>query len=100
MPPENEHSAQLLNRLIPTTMDSADGYELAAELARNPRFKTLFLERATARHKLTEALSKAEVRSFGELPEADGSLLAEEAHRALLDLQGSHFRSQRQGRHR
>jgi uncharacterized protein (TIGR02284 family) len=84
MTAHTDHAAELLNRLIPTTLDSADGYELAADLVRNPRFKTLFQERAAARHHLCEQL-KAEVRGFDVVPEVNGSLVAE-AHRALLDL--------------
>jgi len=80
----NDHAVQVLNGLVETTLDSADGYRKAAETARDPRFKTLFAARAQKRQQLCTEL-KAEVRSFGGEPRDDGSMLAA-THRAFLDL--------------
>ena len=40
MPSINERQIDVLNGLIATTMDSAEGYGAAAKDAKNPRFKT------------------------------------------------------------
>ena len=80
----NEHAVHVLNGLIETTLDSADGYQQAAEQAVNPAFKTLFQERATRRQQLTTQL-KDEVRTFGGEPETDGSILAK-SQRAFRDF--------------
>ena len=61
MPEDSEHVVRILNMLIESILDSADGYEKAAELVRNSRFKSLFQERAQARKQLTQEL-KDEVR--------------------------------------
>jgi uncharacterized protein (TIGR02284 family) len=80
----NDHAVHVLNGLIETTLDSADGYRKAAEKADNPRFKDLFETRARKREQLTSDL-KAEVRTFGGEPKDDGTMLAA-THRAFLDL--------------
>ncbi len=80
----NEHAVHVLNGLIETTLDSADGYRKAAETADNPTFKTLFQNRAQKRERLCGEL-RSEVRSFGGEPKDDGSMLAA-THRAFLDL--------------
>jgi uncharacterized protein (TIGR02284 family) len=80
----NQHAVHVLNSLIETTLDSADGYQQAVEQATNPRFKALFQERAQRRQQLCSQL-KAEVRSFGGEPQDDGSILAK-SQRAFLDL--------------
>ena len=61
MPEDSAHFVHIFNSLIESTLDSADGYEKAAELVRNARFKSLFHERAQARKQLTQEL-KDEVR--------------------------------------
>jgi len=80
----NDHAVHVLNSLIETALDSADGYRKAAEKADNPRFKSLFETRARKREQLCSEL-KAEVRTFGGEPKDDGSMLAA-AHRSFLDL--------------
>ena len=41
-----EYDVDVLNGLIETTLDSVDGYEAAAQDARDPRFATMFSTRA------------------------------------------------------
>jgi uncharacterized protein (TIGR02284 family) len=84
MPDSNPHAAEVLSALIETTLDSANGYDKAAELARNPTFQTLFKQRAEARRGLTGQLAD-EVRTFGGEPPLQGSLFGP-AHRAFLQL--------------
>ena len=84
MTQDREYALHIFNSLIETTLDSADGYEKAAELARNPRFKSLFEERAQARRRLTQEL-KDEARSFGGQCPDDGSILGQ-AHRMFVEL--------------
>jgi uncharacterized protein (TIGR02284 family) len=84
VPEDSEHVVHIFNSLIETTLDSADGYEKAAELVRNSRFKSLFKERAQARMQLTQEL-KDEVRSFGGQSPDDGSILGQ-AHRIFVEL--------------
>ena len=80
----NDHAVHVLNGLIETTLDSADGYRKAAETADNPTFKTMFESRAQKRAQLCSEL-KTEVRTFGGEPKDDGSMLAA-SHRAFIDL--------------
>jgi uncharacterized protein (TIGR02284 family) len=84
MPEAEDYAVNLLNTLIETTLDSADTYEKAAELARNPRFQSLFKDRAQARRTLVDPL-KAEVRGLGAEPWDKGSFRAR-AQRAVLGL--------------
>ena len=80
----DDHAVRVLNSLIETTVDSADGYRKAAETTGNPDFKTLFKTRAKRRAELSSRL-KAEVRSFGGQPRDDGTLLGA-GHRTFLGL--------------
>ena len=86
MPPENEHSAQLLNRLIPTTMDSADGYELAA--ATGPATRASRPCSWRQRHGPSQADRGAQGRGSQLRRTARGGWFpaVPRAHRALLDL--------------
>jgi len=81
---DRDHTVGVFNSLIETTLDSADGYQKAAELARNPRFKSLFQERAQARLGLTKTL-KDEVRALGGETPDDGTILGQ-AHRVFVAL--------------
>lgn len=83
----NKEAVRTLNDLIETTLDSAEGYEAAAKDAENPRFKTLFAERARSRRQIVSAL-QGQVRSLGAAPEDDGTILAA-AHRAFLNLKNA-----------
>lgn len=84
MTEDREYTVQVLNGLVETTRDSADGYDKAAELARNPRFKNLFQERAQARRRLVRELDD-EVRNVGGEPPKGGSILGQ-AHRVFAEL--------------
>lgn len=83
----NERQIDVLNGLIATTLDSAEGYDAAAKDAKNPRFKAMFNTRATQRHQLTTALQN-EVRDLGGEPKDSGSILAA-GHRMFLNLKNA-----------
>jgi uncharacterized protein (TIGR02284 family) len=78
---------KVLNSLIETTLDSANGYREAAENARDGQLKTLFSERAQRRADLASQLQQ-EVRSFGGEPETDQSMLGK-AHNKFVDLKNA-----------
>jgi uncharacterized protein (TIGR02284 family) len=80
----DDYAPNLLNTLIETTLDTVDGFEKAAELARNPRFQTLFKDKAQARRKIADALQD-EARSLGFEPWDKGSFRGR-AQRAFLEL--------------
>ena len=77
-------NASILNDLIATTIDSAEGYREAAEDTTDARFATLFRDRAQERRDAVAHL-RAEVRRLGEEPEDDGTILAA-AHRTFMGL--------------
>jgi uncharacterized protein (TIGR02284 family) len=83
---QNDRAVEVLNSLIETTLDSANGYRHAADGATNPEFKTLFSERAAKREELTRRLQQ-EVRSFGGEPEDDQSLLGR-IHNKFAEVRG------------
>ncbi len=82
----NEHAVKLLNSLIETTLDSANGYKDAAEHVQNPQYRTMFSERSTRRMELTQRLQD-EVRTFGGEPKDEPSLLGK-AHNKFTELKG------------
>jgi uncharacterized protein (TIGR02284 family) len=84
---ESEHAVKVLNSLIETTLDSANGYREAAENAREGELKTLFSERAQRRMEITRELQQ-EVRTFGGEPEDDQSMLGK-AHNKFVDLKNA-----------
>ena len=77
-------AVHVLNGLIETTIDSVQGYEQAAALALNPRFKAMFEKRALARRELTGEL-ETQVRASGGRPLTAGSVIGP-VHRAFLSL--------------
>ncbi|HYE45255.1 MAG TPA: PA2169 family four-helix-bundle protein [Caulobacter sp.] len=83
----NDHAVKVLNSLIETTLDSANGYKEAAENVEAPQYRTMFSERATKRMELTRRLQQ-EVRSFGGDPEDDQSLLGK-AHNKFVDIKNA-----------
>lgn len=87
------HDIKVLNDLITTTLDSADGYDEAAKDAKNPTFKNLFSQWARERRQVVGELQN-EVRALGGEPEGDGSVLAS-AHRAFLNVRESLSRGDR-----
>jgi uncharacterized protein (TIGR02284 family) len=72
---DTKHDIKVLNSLIETTLDSADGYGQAAENASNTSFKNLFQEWSSERHRVANDL-QGEVRVLGGTPDTDGSALA------------------------
>ena len=80
----NEHDISLLNGLIETVIDSADGYKHAASAADASRFSEIFQRRGAERRELTSEL-QAQVRVLGGTPEDEGTLLAS-AHRMFSNL--------------
>ena len=81
---DNSHDISILNDLIATTIDSADGYSEAAKDAGTSRFASLFTSRAAERRGITGDLQRA-VSSLGGTPEDDGTILAG-AHRVFVNL--------------
>ena len=63
----NDDAVKVLNSLIETTLDSANGYKDAAEHVDNPQYKAMFAERSSKRMQLAHRLQD-EVRSFGGEP--------------------------------
>ena len=88
----NHHDIHVLNSLIETTIDSADGYREAAKETDKPTFKTLFEARSFERQQVTSDLQGA-VRTLGGDPEDDGTILAK-AHRAFLDVKHALLRDE------
>lgn len=80
----NDHAVKVLNSLIETTLDSANGYKEAAENTQSPQFTSMFAQRATRRAELVAQLQQ-EVRSFGGAPETHQSLLGK-THNKFVDL--------------
>ncbi len=81
------HDIKILNELIMTTLDSADGYTTAAKDAGNPTFKSLFSQWASERRQVAGEL-QSQVQALGGKPEDEGSMLAS-AHRVFLNLRDS-----------
>jgi uncharacterized protein (TIGR02284 family) len=80
----NDHDINVLNTLITTTIDSANGFERAAEDADLPRFTEMFREFAQERRQVVGRLQER-VRTLGGTPNDDGSLKAD-LHRRWVDL--------------
>jgi uncharacterized protein (TIGR02284 family) len=81
---EKEDDIAIVNDLITTTIDSADGYERSAENVRGTTFERLFSEFAQERRQIVGRLQD-HVRQMGGKPEEDGSLAAG-LHRRFEDL--------------
>ncbi|KAK0332629.1 hypothetical protein LTR94_024082 [Friedmanniomyces endolithicus] len=88
----NAHDIKVLNCLIETAQDSADGYREAAEDSRDPRYRSLFERRSFERRQVVDELSGA-VRGLGGDPSAHGSFLAK-AQRAFLDMKHALMRDE------
>jgi uncharacterized protein (TIGR02284 family) len=82
-----KHDISVLNGLIATTLDSADGYTEAAKDADNSRFGAMFTARAGERREVAQSLQSV-VASLGGEPEDDGTILAK-AHRMFTGLRNS-----------
>jgi uncharacterized protein (TIGR02284 family) len=70
----NDDAVKVLNSLIETTLDSANGYRDAAEHVDNPQYKTMFSERSSKRMEMARRLQE-EVRSFGGEPKDEQSMI-------------------------
>jgi uncharacterized protein (TIGR02284 family) len=81
---DRDHDISTLNSLIATTLDSADGYERAAEDATDSGLKQLFQTRGRERRQVVRQLQD-QVRALGGTPEDEGTTLAA-MHRVFLDL--------------
>jgi uncharacterized protein (TIGR02284 family) len=79
---EASHDIKILNGLIETTLDSVDGYRLAAEEAPSRSLRASFGSRVSERQHVVDRL-RERVRQLGGEPEDDGSILAR-AHRVFL----------------
>jgi len=79
-----DHDIAILNSLITTTIDSADGFERSAEDADAGRFVQMFRDFAAERRQVVARLQQA-VRALGGTPNDDGSLKAD-LHRRWVDL--------------
>lgn len=79
-----DHDITVLNSLITTTIDSANGFERSAENVNGSRFEQIFSEFARKRRQLVGQLQQ-EVRALGGTPEDDGSMKAD-LHRRFEDL--------------
>lgn len=91
----HNHDIDVLNSLITTTIDSADGFERSAEDADAGRFQQLFREFAAERRRVVARLQEA-VRGFGGTPNDDGSLAAG-MHRRWVDLRAAITRNDADG---
>ena len=83
----NEKTAKILNDVMETLIDSADGYEKAAEVAERPAFKQLFNRRAASRRAMVSDV-RNEIVSLGGTPDDDGSILAN-MHRTFLSFRAA-----------
>jgi uncharacterized protein (TIGR02284 family) len=86
MQSSNEPAVKVLNSLIETTLDSANGYRDAAEATENTQYQTLFAEKASERLELSRRLQD-EVRTFGGDPEEHQSTLGK-LHNKFTELKG------------
>jgi len=81
---DRDHDISVLNSLITTTIDSANGFERSAEDAESPRFTQMFRDFAQERRQIVDRLQE-KVRQLGGTPNDDGSLIAG-LHRRWEDL--------------
>jgi uncharacterized protein (TIGR02284 family) len=88
----NRHDIHVLNGLIRTAIDSADGYRDAAGETDHPGYRALFEQRSFERRRLADELQST-VRSLGGHPDGEGSLLAK-AQRAFADLRHALIRDE------
>ncbi len=79
-----DHDINVLNTLITTTIDSANGFERSAEDADMPQFVDMFREYAQERRQVVGRLQE-KVRQLGSTPNDDGSLKAD-LHRRWVDM--------------
>jgi uncharacterized protein (TIGR02284 family) len=83
----NDHDVTVLNTLITTTIDSANGFERSAEDADSGNYASMFREFGTERRQVVARLQER-VRQLGGTPNDDGSLKAD-LHRRFVDLRNA-----------
>ena len=83
----HDHDISVLNSLITTTIDSANGFERSAENAQGGQFEQMFREFAQERREIVGRLQE-HVRMHGGTPNDDGSLKAD-LHRRFEDLRSA-----------
>ncbi|MFC7377681.1 PA2169 family four-helix-bundle protein [Brevundimonas sp. GCM10030266] len=88
----NRHDIQVLNGLIRTVIDSADGYHDAVDNTADPGHREFFARREAERRVIADDLS-SNVRVLGGEPDADGSILAK-AQRAFTDVKHALLRDE------
>lgn len=81
----SDHDIKTLNALVETTLDSADGYNEAAQ--DSSRYASIFQSRASERRAAATRLQQ-EVLALGGTPEEDGTVLAK-AHRMFVNLRSA-----------
>ena len=84
MADSDTHDIDVLNSLIATTIDSAEGYAEAANQIKNPQICGSFLRWSEDRQLVVELL-KTQVSSLGGDPEINGTVLAS-VHRLFTKL--------------
>jgi uncharacterized protein (TIGR02284 family) len=82
-----DHDISVINSLITTTIDSANGFERSAENIDSPDIKRMFQEFAQERRQVIGRLQE-HVRMHGGTPNDDGSLKAD-LHRRWEDLRNA-----------
>jgi uncharacterized protein (TIGR02284 family) len=87
MQTDSDRAVKVLNDLIETTLDSARGYEEAAEHVKDGQLKTMFADRSHKRMAMTRQL-QAEVRTFGGEPQT-GQSMAGKMHNTFVDLKAA-----------
>ncbi len=80
----SQADADALEGLASMIIDSADGYQEAAEVASDSRFKSEFMEMSRQRRALASEFENR-IRSMGHSSDASGSVAAS-IHRTFLDL--------------
>jgi uncharacterized protein (TIGR02284 family) len=82
-----KHDIKVLNALIETTLDSAEGYREAAEKTEVSSHRDMFQRWATDRRQVVTDL-QGQVRALGGKPDEDGSILGA-THRVFLKVRDS-----------
>ncbi len=83
-----EHDIDVINSLITTTIDSADGFERSAENVQGTEFEQLFSDFARERRQIVGRLQEHVRTALGGEPNDDGSLKAD-LHRRFEDLRAA-----------
>ena len=80
----SNNGVSTLESLTDTTIDSALGYEKAAELSESSQMQSQFSERASSRRELASQMNE-EIARLGGSPREDGSFSGS-AHRAFTEI--------------